>query len=137
MTRQEVYDELKKTFGEVPSYLEGMKDDRALELEWELIKRFEFDPAPIPDKYRDLIGIAVSAATGCDHCVYYTKQMARLHGATEEEIAFTGHYAKFIAGWAPFSKALELNLDEFKRELDRSFDHYRKTHEREELRRAA
>ncbi len=36
--------------------------DSSLELEWQLMKRVQMEPGPIPNKYRNLIGLAIAAA---------------------------------------------------------------------------
>src|ERR671916_501723 len=64
VTRARVYKEIEGMFGLVPSMFKHVPD-YTLELEWQLFKRVQFDPGPIPNKYRELIGVAVSAATKC------------------------------------------------------------------------
>ena len=44
------------------------------------------DQTAIPNKYKELIGLAVSGATRCRYCVYFHTEAARLFGATDEEI---------------------------------------------------
>jgi hypothetical protein len=60
MTRQEIYHEIEDMFGIVPSMFRLIPDS-SLELEWKLFKRVQFDPGPIPNKHRELIGIAIAA----------------------------------------------------------------------------
>jgi len=60
MNRDEVYEEIEQMFGLVPSFFR-MIPDSSLELEWKLFKRVQFDEGPMPNKYRELIGIAIAA----------------------------------------------------------------------------
>lgn len=57
MVRENIYGEIKETFGLVPSFFKEIPDD-TLELEWRLFKRIQLEAGPIPNKYRELIGIA-------------------------------------------------------------------------------
>jgi AhpD family alkylhydroperoxidase len=129
VTRQEIYDDIEETYGEVPSFLQRIPDDRALELEWGAIKHFEMEEGPIPAKYREFIALALVAASGCDHCVYYTRETAKLAGATDEELDYVAHYGKFIIGWTTFINGLGLPLDEFKEEMGRIFARARRERE--------
>lgn len=60
MNRKEVYKEIEGMFGLVPSMFKAVPDS-ALELEWKLFQRVQMDAGPIPNKYRELIGVAISA----------------------------------------------------------------------------
>ena len=96
MSRQEIYGQMRDMFGEVPGFFETLPDS-SLELEWELFKRVQFEPGPIPNKYRELIGIAVAAAKGCPYCSFFHTEAARLNGATEDEIEDAVHFAIGLA----------------------------------------
>jgi len=47
MNRQEVYEEIERLLGSVPSFFKIVPDS-SLELEWKLFKRVQFDDKPIP-----------------------------------------------------------------------------------------
>lgn len=93
MTRKEVYQEIEQVFGLVPSMFKDVPDTM-IESEWKLFKQIQLDDGPIPQKYRELIGLAISSVTKCRYCSYYHTEAARLFGATDEEIEATVHYAK-------------------------------------------
>ena len=61
--------------------------DFLIESEWASFKAIELAETAIPNKYKELIGLAVSGATRCRYCAYFHAEAARLFGATEEEIA--------------------------------------------------
>ena len=50
MNRQEIYKEMEEMFGLVPSFFK-LVPDSSLELEWQLFKRVQFEPGPVPNKY--------------------------------------------------------------------------------------
>jgi len=64
MKREEIYKQIKEMFGVVPVMFTTLPDS-SLEMEWQLFKRVQFDEGPIPNKYRELIGVAISAVTKC------------------------------------------------------------------------
>ena len=113
MTRKEVYKDIEGMFGFVPNFLKVIPDS-SLELEWKLMKRVQFDEGPIPNKYRELIGLGLSAVTKCRYCVLY-----------HEEIEDAVHYAKCSAGWSTYLNGLAIDYDEFKAEVKRAVDYAR------------
>jgi len=133
MTRQEIYNEIEEMFGLVPSMFKLIPDS-SLELEWKLFKRVQFEDGPIPNKYRELIGVAISAISKCRYCTYFHTKIAKLNGATDEEIEDAVHFAKSSAGWSTYVNGLQVDYDQFKAEIDAACEHVRghAEHEREE-----
>lgn len=124
MTRNEIYREIESTFGLVPSMFKSVPD-ASLELEWQLFKKVQFDEGPIPNKYRELIGLAISAVTKCRYCTAYHTELAKLNGATEAEIEDAVHYAKSSAGWSAYLNGLQVDYDQFRREVQQACDFVR------------
>ena len=124
MNRQEIYKEIESMFGLVPSFFK-MVPDPSLELEWKLFKRVQFDEGPVPNKYRELIGIAVSAVTKCRYCVLFHTEAAKLYGATEGEIEDAVHFAKSSAGWSTYLNGLQIDYEQFKSEVQRACEYIR------------
>ena len=111
-------------FGLVPSFLKLLPDS-SLELEWHLMKRVQFDEGPIPNKYRELIGLGIAATTKCRYCTLFHTEVARLHGATEEEIEDAVHYAKSSAGWSAYLNGLQVDYEQFRSELQQIGEYVR------------
>jgi AhpD family alkylhydroperoxidase len=124
MTRQEVYKEIEQMFGLIPAMFKAIPDS-SLELEWQLFRHVQFDEGPIPNKYRELIGVAVAAVSKCRYCSYYHTELAKLNGASEAEIEDAVHFAKSSAGWSAYINGLQLDYNAFKSEVDRACDHAR------------
>jgi AhpD family alkylhydroperoxidase len=124
MTREEVYREIEGTLGLVPSMFRAIPDS-SLEMEWELFKRVQLEEGPIPSKYRELIGLGMAAATRCRYCVLFHTEVAKLNGATDAEIEDALHFAKASAGWSTYVNGLQIDFDEFKREVRRIVEHVR------------
>ena len=127
MNRQEVYKQIEEMFGLVPSFFKHVPDS-TLEQEWKLFKRIQFEDGPIPNKYRELIGVAISAVTKCRYCSLFHTELAKVNGATDEEIEAAVHYAKSSAGWSAYLNGLQVDYDEFKAELLQACEHARSVH---------
>ena len=124
MTREEIYRDMEEMFGLVPSFFK-LVPDRSLELEWKLFKRVQFDEGPIPNKYRELIGLGIAAVTHCNYCTLFHTEVARLNGATEEEIEDAVHYAKSTAGWSTYLNGMRADYGQFSSELQQVGEHVR------------
>lgn len=124
MSREEIYREIEQMFGLVPSMFKAVPDS-SLELEWKLFKRVQFDEGPIPNKYRELIGVAISAVSKCRYCALYHTEVARLYGATDAEIEDAVHYAKSSAGWSTYINGIQLDYDQFQEEIRRACEQVR------------
>lgn len=124
MTRQDVYREMEEMFGLVPSFFKAVPDS-TLELEWNLFKGIQVLPGAVPNKYRELIGLAIAAVTKCRYCTLFHTEMARLNGATDAEIEDAVHYAKSCSGWSTYINGLQIDYDEFRKEVLQACEHVR------------
>jgi len=115
-SRVEVEKEMKDTVGLVPSFFKRIPDE-FLDHEWEIFKRMELGKTLIPNKYKELIGIALHSETKCQYCTLFHTEAARLFGATEEEIQEAVHYAKISVGWSVYLNGIRQDYDQFKEEL--------------------
>ncbi|HKJ30697.1 MAG TPA: carboxymuconolactone decarboxylase family protein [Balneolales bacterium] len=124
MNRNEVYHQIEERFGLVPTMFKTIPD-KSLEQEWELFRMIELDDGPIPQKYRELIGVAVSAATKCRYCELFHTELAKLHGATEEEIESALHYVKHTTGWSTYVNGMQIDFDQFTAEVNKASEYVR------------
>ena len=121
MTRNEVFAEMELELGRVPGFFRDVPDE-VLELEWRLFRKGEIEEGPVPKKYLELIGLGIAAATRCPYCTYYHSEMARLHGATPEEIRSAVLLAKSTAGWSAYIHGMQMDLDDFKKDVRKICD---------------
>ena len=84
-TRGEVETEMKEMLGLVPNFFARIPD-RFLEAEWDLFKGLELGETLIPNKYKELMGVAIHSETKCRYCILFHTECAKLFGATDEEI---------------------------------------------------
>ncbi len=122
MSRSDVHQEMKDMFGTVISFVDEIPDE-FIDAEWDLIKRVQFGETLIPNKYKELIGLAVAAATRCRYCALFHSEAAKLFGATDEEIEEAMHYTKLVGGWSTYINGMQVDYDEFKAQVDRVVEH--------------
>lgn len=119
MKRQEVLNEMEEMLGVVPSFF-GSVTDESLMLEWELFKRMEFGEGAIPAKYRELIGLAVASATGRRQSIMFHNELAKLRGATDEEIEDAVHFAMSSTGMAVYIEGMQIDFETHRNEVLKS-----------------
>jgi AhpD family alkylhydroperoxidase len=114
-SRKEIYKEINEAFGQVPGWIDVLPD-AGLAGFWRLEKDFYLGETLIPNKYKELIGIAVSGATRCKYCVLFHMEGARLAGATEAEIAEAALMGSVTMMGSTFLNALGYDWDKFEKE---------------------
>jgi AhpD family alkylhydroperoxidase len=123
--RHDVEQEIQETLGLVPEFFKHVPD-YLLPTEWASFKNLELsDQTAIPNKYKELIGLAVSGATRCRYCAYFHAESARLFGATEDEVNEAALMAKHTMGWSTYLNTLQFDYDQFVREFDQIAAHVR------------
>lgn len=127
MSREEVNNEITEMLGIVPSMFKSIPD-ATLEEEWTLFKKVALSEGAVPNKYQELIGLGISAVTKCKYCVYFHTEIAKLFGATDEEIETAIHYAKHTAGWSAYVNGVQLDFNEFKEEIQQVVAHVSAVH---------
>ena len=116
-TRSDVEADIRETFGLVPSFFDRFPD-QFLAVEWQMMKELEFGETLIPNKYKELIGVAVHAETKCRYCTLFHQEAAKLFGATDAEIQEAVHFAKYTVGWSVYLNGIREDYDQFTRELE-------------------
>jgi AhpD family alkylhydroperoxidase len=115
MNRQELYREVQDMLGRVPEWLKRMPDEVVFSF-WSLYRGFDLSETAIPNKYKELIGLAVSGATRCKYCTFFHTECARMFGATDAEI----HEAAAMGGLtmmaSTFINAEQIDFEAFRKE---------------------
>src|SRR5919108_2014506 len=124
MQRSKIESEIRETLGFIPDFLSEIPDAQ-IESDWASLKNFELAETVIPNKYKELIGIAVAGATRCRYCVYFHTEAAKLFGATDEEINEAALMAKQTMAWSTYLNARQFEYDRFREETDRIAEHVR------------
>jgi AhpD family alkylhydroperoxidase len=124
-SRDEVHGDIEATLGLVPEFFRRVPD-YLLPTEWASFKNLELsDQTAIPNKYKELIGLAVSGATRCRYCCYFHTEAAKLFGATDDEVTEAALIAKNTMGWSTYLNTLQFDYDEFTTEFDQITTHVR------------
>ena len=118
MTRQEVYRDIEETLGLVPSFFKIVPDS-TLEQDWQAFKAIQLAEGVVPNKYKELVGLGISAVTRCRYCTLYHTEVAKMLGATDEEIHEVLRFAGNTALWSTWLNGNQVNYEEFKDELRR------------------
>ena len=113
--RVQLEQEIVETFGLVPEWSKLIPDS-AVEGFWRTMKDFQLSETKIPNKYKELIGLAVSGATRCRYCQLFHVEAARLNGATEEEINEACMMGAHTMSASTFLNGEGIEYEQFKRE---------------------
>lgn len=109
--------DIEKTIGFVPGFLEQLPD-AALPGTWEEMKTLQMNPqTAIPAKYKELIGLGVSAQIPCQYCIEAHTQFAKMNGASGEEIGEAVAIAGLTRHWSTFLNGIQTDAAEFRREI--------------------
>ena len=109
------YAEIQQMFGSVPEWIQEIPP-AALGGFWTLMRDFQLAETRIPNKYKELIGVALSGATRCRYCALFHTEAAKLFGATDEEIAEASMMAGVTMMGSSFLNAQQTDYDRFRKE---------------------
>lgn len=120
--RNDVEVDIKDTLGLVPGFFKSIPE-RYLDHEWQLFKSLELGETLIPNKYKELMGVALHSETKCRYCTLFHTEAAKLFGATDEEVQEAVHYAKMSVGWSVYLNGMQTNYEEFANEFTQIGEH--------------
>jgi AhpD family alkylhydroperoxidase len=121
-SRQEVEADIQATLGIVPHFFSRIPD-QFLAPEWQIFKELELGETTIPNKYKELIGVAVHSETRCGYCTLFHTEAAKLYGATDAEIEEAARFAKFTVGWSVYLNGIREDFDRFTNDLQAVAEH--------------
>lgn len=110
-----IHREIGDMFGQVPKWIREIPDS-ALGGFWATMRDFHLADTVLPNKTKELIGIAVSGATRCRYCTLFHTEAARLFGATDAEIAEASTMAGHTMNASTFLNSMQTDYQEFRRE---------------------
>lgn len=111
----QVYREIEQTFGLVPQWIRALPET-GLAGFWTVFRDFYLAETKIPNKYKELIGLGVSAATRCRYCTLFHTEAARLAGATDDEIAEASLMAGVTMLGSTFLNGQQTDYERFRKE---------------------
>jgi AhpD family alkylhydroperoxidase len=113
--KADVYREIEEAFGQVPSWIKAIPES-GLTSFWAMFRDFYLAETKVPNKYKELIGIAVSGATRCRYCTLFHTEAARLAGATDDEIAEAAFMGGVTMIGSTFLNAMQVDYETFAKE---------------------
>jgi len=120
------YQDMERNLGIVPFFVKQLPKNSVAGV-WNTIKGIQFNPATaLSGKLKNLIALAVAGQSSCKHCVYWTTEMAKLNGATEQEIAEAVEMAGTTRFWSTWLNGNRFDEKAFKKEADKIFAHLKK-----------
>ena len=119
-------DDIAATLGFVPGFIKSVPD-RALPGAWEEMKALQLNPSTaVPNKYKELIGLAVSAQIPCKYCIYAHTEFAKLAGATDVEIGEAVLIGSLTRHWSTVLNGLLLDEAKFPADIAGALEHVKK-----------
>jgi AhpD family alkylhydroperoxidase len=134
--KSQIHREIEQTLGKVPEWVEQLPD-AALAGVWTQFRDLLLSETNIPNKYKELIGLGVSGATRCRYCALFHTQAARLHGATDAEIAEASAVASLTMSVSTFLNAQQVDYDRFRKETLEMIEHVKRQQHQQRARPAA
>jgi AhpD family alkylhydroperoxidase len=119
---RQIEQEMLAQFGFVPGFYNTLPQT-ALPHEWGVHRDFELAETAIPQKYKELIGLAVAAHIKCRYCIYFHEQSARAHGATDEELREACFMGGLTVQFSNSITGMRYDLDVFRAEVDRAVEY--------------
>ena len=111
--------EIQRTLGFLPGFV--ARAPRALLPGWwDQTKTLEMNPKTALDgKTKELLGLAVAAQIPCDLCVLFHTEMARLNGASDQEIQEAIGMAALTRFGSTLLHGLQIDRDAYRQDVNR------------------
>ena len=111
--------DIQATLGFVPQWLRAVPAE-LLPSFWSTLKTFQMGTETALDgKTKELIGLAVAAQIPCEYCVMFHTDVARMHGASDQEIREAVGMAAVTREASTMLNGLAVDRAQFRKDLDR------------------
>lgn len=127
---RETLKDIEETIGLVPGFMKALPQE-VLMHDWPLWKKYTLGTSKIPAKYRELAGLEIAANIKCPYCEVMHTAMAKLHGATDEELAEVYYLASLTARWSTMIHAQHYDWKIFEKEAEQIGNYLEKNYEKE------
>jgi len=112
------YKDIEHTFGGVPTFMRRFPE-AAIAPAWMEMKSIELNPATALDgKTKELVGLAVASTIPCQYCIAYHTEVAKLTGATDQEIREAVAMAASTRHWSTIVNGMMVDEAQFKKDVD-------------------
>jgi AhpD family alkylhydroperoxidase len=111
--------DIENTLGFVPQWLRQLPT-HLLPAFWNTLKSFQMSSeTALDNKTKELIGLAVASQIPCEYCVAFHTEVARMNGASDQEIQEAVGMAAVTREGSTLLNGLQIDKAQFKRDLDR------------------
>jgi AhpD family alkylhydroperoxidase len=124
---QAAYQEMKGLFGIVPTFMKQFPE-ASVAAAWDQMKAVQLGPTALAGKYKELVGLAVSAQIPCRYCIYFHTEAAKLNGATEKEIKEALVVASLTREFSTVLNGMQVDEATFRSDLAKAFAYAGKPH---------
>lgn len=125
MSYESTSKDVQNTFGFVPGFMKGVPQDVLVQM-WPMMKKYILGQSAIPPKYREMISLASAATMKCPYCEMFHREVAKMYGATEEELAEVGTLVGQTAFWSANLHAQHYDMTSFVKEFQAIGEHMTK-----------
>jgi AhpD family alkylhydroperoxidase len=125
MSYEETVKDIENTFGMLPGIMRNTPKDILPQM-WPLFKKYQMGTSIIPQKYREMMMLAAAAATKCPYCQTYHKEVAKMYGATVEELNELAVIIGQTSFWSNVLHIQNYDYNTFVRELQQIGEHLAK-----------
>jgi AhpD family alkylhydroperoxidase len=115
--------EMEEMFGFVPEFCQHALPAQAHDDAWATMRDFQLGETALPNKVKELIGLAVAAHIKCRYCIHFHTQAARAFGASDEELREACFMGGFTVQMSNALTGTQVDLDGFKEEVDKAIAH--------------
>lgn len=122
---KEIVKDIENTFGMLLGFMKNIPKDILPQM-WPLFKKYQMGTSIIPQKYREMMMLAAAAATKCPYCQTYHKEIAKMYGATVEELNELAVIIGQTSFWSNVLHTQNYDYDTFVRELQQIGEHLAK-----------
>jgi AhpD family alkylhydroperoxidase len=106
----------RNTFGSMPGFLKNAPQDVLIQM-WPIMKKYELGESVIPQKYREMMALATAAAMKCPYCQTFHKEVAKMYGASEEELNELAAIVAQTSFWSAILHTQNYDMNKFLQEL--------------------
>jgi AhpD family alkylhydroperoxidase len=124
--RRVVEREMAELYGFAPEFWDAVPN-AVLQHAWRIHRDFQLEETALAPKVKELIGLALAAHIKCKYCTYFHSEAARFYGAKDEELREASTMGGYTALMSNALTGAEVDFDRFTREVDRAFEHLRRS----------
>lgn len=116
MNYEETLKDIEQKFGFVPGFFKNVPQDAMIQM-WPIFRKYQLGESVIPPKYREMMMLAASAAVKCPYCELYHREVSKMLGATEEELAELAILVASTGFWSNVLHTMHYDKAKFAEEL--------------------